>query len=70
MNNIFHYIFSCSSHCLVSDVDECALGDDDCDRVHGTCVNNDGSYACICNAGYETVNYGRTCTGECYIFGF
>ena len=33
------------------DIDECALGKDDCDANAG-CVNTEGSYECNCNPGY------------------
>ena len=33
------------------DVDECALGSDDCD-INATCTNIDPGYRCACNEGY------------------
>ena len=30
------------------DVDECSTGDDDCNDVSESCVNNDGSFSCNC----------------------
>ena len=46
----------------VSDVDECAKVDDDCDPVHGKCTNTDGSYECACQEGF--VGSGITCLDE------
>ena len=40
------------------DVDECALGTDNCD-VNATCTNTGGSFSCACNEGYE--GNGVTC---------
>ena len=36
--------------CVV-DVDECALGTDECD-IHANCINYPGYYECHCRAGY------------------
>ena len=33
------------------DVDECALGTDDC-HVDATCINKQGTYQCLCHEGY------------------
>jgi len=35
-----------------SDVDECSLGDDNCDPVAGICFNIDGGYFCLCQNRY------------------
>lgn len=56
------YIYICFfHHYLFVDVDECALGVDACD-VNSVCMNNNGSYTCVCNAGYMHVTR-TTCTG-------
>ena len=46
---------------LVSDVDECADGSDNCD-VNAACTNTAGSHSCFCNSGYE--GDGATCAGN------
>ena len=61
---------------VVIDFNECAEGLDDCDhniectttssgretcRPVASCANTDGSYQCLCNAGYT--GNGRVCTG-------
>lgn len=35
------------------DVDECSLSEPVCTKEHQECVNNQGSYTCICFEGYE-----------------
>ncbi|WP_437893729.1 FG-GAP-like repeat-containing protein [Sorangium sp. So ce124] len=42
-----------------TDVDECALGTDNCD-ANAACTNTPGSFTCACNAGYS--GDGVTCT--------
>ncbi|WP_438004073.1 FG-GAP-like repeat-containing protein [Sorangium sp. So ce321] len=42
-----------------TDVDECALGTDNCD-ANAACTNTTGSFTCACNAGYS--GDGVTCT--------
>ncbi|WP_437660827.1 FG-GAP-like repeat-containing protein [Sorangium sp. So ce1182] len=42
-----------------TDVDECALGTDNCD-ANAACTNTTGSFSCACNAGYS--GDGVTCT--------
>ena len=47
----------------VSDIDECSLGV----AVHGCgmrCVDTDGSYSCVCPAGYVIHTDGKTCIGK------
>ena len=46
------------------DIDECTRGTDNCD-VNADCVNTDGSFLCVCRAGYEGT--GQTCTGKNYV---
>jgi hypothetical protein len=38
--------------CVCVDVDECALGTDNC-HDNATCNNTDGSFECSCNDGYS-----------------
>jgi len=49
-------------------VDECATDDgNNCD-ANAACLNNPGTYTCICNSGFG--GDGITCTGRLYsIFG-
>ena len=35
-----------------SDINECALGSDDCDE-NAECTDNIGSFICVCNHGYS-----------------
>ena len=46
---------------MFTDVDECTDAPDTCD-VNAVCSNTDGSYTCLCNAGYS--GNGTTCTGK------
>ena len=43
------------------DIDECTRGTDNCD-VNADCVNTEGSFLCLCRAGYEGT--GQECTGR------
>ena len=45
-----------------SDIDECTSGDNNCD-ANAQCENIDGSFTCICNAGYS--GDGVNCHGKC-----
>lgn len=48
--------------CLsLADVDDCALGLAQC--AHG-CLNTQGSFKCVCHAGYELGADGRQCYRE------
>ena len=44
-----------------TDIDECTSGTATCMDNSG-CVNHDGSYACICDSGYDYVN--GKCAGK------
>ena len=52
-------------HVSVADVNEC-FTHHDCSHI---CVNNEGSYHCECESGYELSEEGRTCRGNalCHI---
>lgn len=55
------------SLCLsLSDVDECATGLAQC--AHG-CLNTQGSFKCVCHAGYELGADGRQCYRELVVSG-
>lgn len=43
------------------DIDECALGIDNCDETQ-SCQNSPGSFGCTCRNGYQPS--GTTCVGE------
>lgn len=55
------YIPSEGVYCI--DVDECSTRVDDCDS-QATCSNEDGSFTCACNVGWQVVNGSVTGT-EC-----
>ena len=44
--------------CIVQDVDECDTGNGGCEQ---TCTNNDGSFQCFCNQGFELASDGFSC---------
>ncbi len=47
--------------CVSADVDECNF-EESCRRELGNvCVNTDGSYACVCQAGFR--EHGAACVG-------
>lgn len=45
---------------FIVDVNECDLGIHGCSQI---CVNTNGSYTCVCNAGYHLMSNQKTCTG-------
>ena len=51
-----------------TDVDECALGLDDCHN-NSQCVNTPGSFTCVCGNGF-TGNYPNCCGKYREIFRF
>ena len=48
---------------LYIDIDECALGLDDC-GLHATCVNTVGSYKCKCMDDNFPLMFEGNCIGE------
>ncbi|KAA3681493.1 fibulin 1/2 [Paragonimus westermani] len=46
--------------CDITDIDECALQPDICGKEH-KCVNLDGSYKCVCAAGYQNAVNQKSC---------
>lgn len=51
---------------IVPDIDECIVNGIMC--RNGRCVNTEGSFQCICNAGFEISPDGKNCIGEDSIF--
>ncbi|MDN0705620.1 calcium-binding EGF-like domain-containing protein [Escherichia coli] len=50
----------------LTDIDECKVIHDVC--RNGECINDRGSYHCICKNGYTTDITGTSCIGKCCIF--
>jgi len=48
---------------IISDVDEC---DQSGFCLHGQCHNTDGSFRCVCDAGYTLSSDGTYCSGMAY----
>ena len=49
---------------MTSDVNECDLKTDSCDKQKSTCSNTDGGFTCRCNSGYEqNPNDDKLCDG-------
>ena len=42
-----------------TDIDECLLDTDSCDKINADCTDSDGSYACTCHVGFT--GNGETC---------
>ena len=48
-----------------ADIDECVLGEHQCDNDTSTCVNTNGNYTCNCNIGFTGGD--RECEGtKCF----
>lgn len=64
--NVVHFIMSFSFYfLLIIDIDECKVIHDVC--RNGECVNDRGSYHCICKTGYTPDITGTACIGKCSI---
>ena len=48
-----------------ADIDECALGMDDCSE-NANCTNTPGNFSCMCDEGYD--GDGTTCVGKHIIY--
>lgn len=46
-----------------SDMDECSIRNM---CLNGMCINEDGSFKCICKPGFQLASDGRYCKGLCY----
>lgn len=56
----FPLLLLCLQFCL--DIDECIVNGVMC--RNGRCVNTEGSFQCICNAGFELTPDGKNCIGK------
>lgn len=54
----------CKSFCSPADHDECTTTNM---CLNGMCINEDGSFKCICKPGFVLAPNGRYCTG---MYGF
>lgn len=59
MYDVFCFVLFCF---LALDIDECIQNGVLC--KNGRCVNTDGSFQCICNAGFELTTDGKNCVGK------
>ena len=48
---------------LYVDTDECANDENDCHR-DAVCLNNIGSFSCVCRVGFQQFQNGRLCLKE------
>lgn len=53
---------------LIADIDECKVIHDVC--RNGECINERGTYHCICNPGYTTDVTGTLCIGRFFMVVF
>lgn len=47
---------------LILDIDECLQNGRICNN--GRCINTDGSFHCVCNAGFHVSRDGKNCEGN------
>ena len=57
---ILYFILLYFYYIIVIDIDECTT----LAPCHHTCTNNDGSYTCSCDAGFELNSDGLNCERE------
>ena len=50
---------------MATDIDECCLGQDNCDPNSATCTNTIGSFECECLPGFT--GDGVTCEGQLFL---
>jgi len=51
----------CFVHLFLPDLDECVANGRICNN--GRCVNTEGSFHCVCNAGFDISADGKNCQG-------
>lgn len=56
--------YLCYNICVITDVDECNYGSDNCSS-DAVCTDTDGGFTCQCKIGFSGDGY--TCTGMYYI---
>lgn len=49
----------------LSDIDECLQNGRICNN--GRCINTDGSFHCVCNAGFQVAVDGKNCEGKTFL---
>lgn len=49
----------------LSDIDECLQNGRICNN--GRCINTDGSFHCVCNAGFQVAADGKNCEGKMFL---
>lgn len=60
LNHLSKAIFSVLT--LILDIDECLQNGRICNN--GRCINTDGSFHCVCNAGFYVTRDGKNCEGN------
>lgn len=50
---------------FLADIDECLQNGRICNN--GRCINTDGSFHCVCNAGFHVTADGKNCEGDSYL---
>merc|ERR1712121_317550 len=53
-------LYKCLGKYKNIDVDECSIGNHDCDKFGATCTNTNPGFTCACKSGYT--GDGKTCT--------